>query len=184
MKFHHKLFLLSLLVFVIFILGCGKSVLEQKTAALNRGLPDETSYDVSVYAYVGDRIDYVLSASKIERFYNTRRLIAWNVKIISYDDSMQVKSTILADSTYVDEARNYIQAVGSVVLESPNGKIMSRLITWERVADEIFAPEQVILIKDDKVLRGDNLRTNSSISYAEMNAVSAEGTTQGLDLDW
>lgn len=171
-------------LFIIFSSGCGKSVLNQTSAVHNRSLPDETSNNVSIYAYKDNQIDYILTASRIERFYDSKRLSAWQVKIVSYDENSQVKSTITADTTYVDEARNYIQALGNVVFVTPNGTIKSRIINWERNIDEIFVPEKVTLLRDGNLLQGDNLRTNSAISYAEMNTISGEGVVKGDEIDW
>lgn len=185
MKFNiHILTFFLFTIFTIIISGCGKSVLDQSTSALNRALPDETSHDVSIYAYKENRVDYILTASRIERFYLTSKLNAWNVKIVTYDEKMNVKSNLSADTTYVDEARNYIQALGNVVFETPNGIIKSRSMNWERVSDEIFSNEKVTLIRDGNTLQGDNLRTNSNISFVEMSTITAEGTVKGDELDW
>jgi LPS export ABC transporter protein LptC len=183
LKFYGLIRLLVLCTCVL-IYGCGESVLDQKTTSINRGLPDETSDKVSIYSYNQNRIDYILTADKIERFYNIRQLDAWNVHITTYDEKNKVKGRISADTTYVDEARNLIRAIGNVVYESPNGTIKSRIINWDRNADEIYTPEKVILIRDDKVLTGDNLRTNSAMSFAEMNTVSAEGKVKGNEINW
>lgn len=164
--------------------GCGKSMLDQTTPVLNRGLPDETSNNVSIYAYKENRVDYILTANKIERYYDSRRLYAWNVKIVSYDDKKNLRSTIVADTAYVDEARNLVQAIGNVVFDTPNGTIKSRVINWDRNIDEIYVPTKVTLIREGNVLYGDNLRTDSRISFAEMSAVSAEGMLKGDEIDW
>ena len=173
-----------LLLLVILVSGCGKSILNQTTPVLNRSLPDETSNTISIYEYKEDKIDYILNASKIERFYNTQQLNAWNVRIVTYDIKQKVKNRISADTTYVDEARNFIKAIGNVVFETPNGTIKSRLINWDRNVDEIYTPEKVTLIKDDKILNGDNLRTNSTLSYAELSTITAEGIITSEEIDW
>jgi LPS export ABC transporter protein LptC len=179
-----KVIFILLIPLGLFLSCCGESVLDQKTTTLNRGLPDETSDKVSIYSYNENRIDYVLTADRIERFYDTRQLNAWKVRITTYDDKNRVKGRIFADTTYVDEARNLIRAMGNVVYESPNGIVKSSVINWDRNADEIYTPEKVILIKDDKILEGDNLRTNSALSFAEMNTVSAQGKLKGNEIDW
>jgi len=177
--------LLSMLMLITLILtGCEKSVLDQTSVVLSKNLPDETSNDVSIYAYKENQIDYILTASRIERFYDSRRLSAWHVKLVSFDKNKQIESTIIADTTYVDEARNYIQAIGNVVFSTPNGTIKSRIINWERNIDEIYVPEKVTLLRDGNLLQGDNLRTNSAISYAEMNTISGEGIVKGSEIDW
>lgn len=164
--------------------GCGKSILNQTTPALNRGLPDETSSNISIYAYKENRVDYILTADKIDRYYTTQRLFARKVRIVSYDDKKQLRSTIVADTAYVDEARNLVRAIGNVVFDTPNGTIKSRIINWDRNIDEIYVPTPVTLIRDGNVLKGDNLRTDSRISYAEMSTVSAEGVLKGDEIDW
>lgn len=189
MKSHNNykspILLFLALIIVSFILpGCGKSMLEQTTPVLNRGLPDETSSNVSIYAYKENRIDYILTASKIERYYDTRKLYALKVKIVSYDEKNQIRSTIVADTAYVDEARNLVNAMGNVVFDTPNGSIKSRIINWDRNIDEIYTPTTVTLIRDGNVLYGDNLRTDSKISFAEMSTVSAEGVVKGDEIDW
>jgi LPS export ABC transporter protein LptC len=169
---------------VLLFSSCGKSRLDQTSPALNRSLPDETSTNVSIYEYKENRIDYILTAASIERYYNTRQLRAWKVKITSYNKNKKVETTITADTTYVDEARNFIQAMGNVVFVTPNGTIKSRLINWDRNVDEIYTPETVTLIRDGDTLQGNNLRTNSVLSYVELNTVSAEGTVTQDEIDW
>jgi LPS export ABC transporter protein LptC len=176
--------IILLILTAFYLIGCGDSVLEQKTGTINRGLPDETSSNVSIYAYNQNQIDYILTADKIERYYDTRQLNAWKVKIVTYDAKKNITGTISADTTYVDEARNLIRAMGNVIFQSPNGTIKSRIINWDRNADEIYTHEKVMLIRDDKTMYGQDLRTNSSMSFAEMNTVSAEGTVKGDELDW
>lgn len=190
LKFRNNIRLLSFLSFIITLVsilclsGCGKSVLNQTTEALNRSLPDESSFNVSIYVYKENKIDYVLTADKIERYYSLRKLDAWKVKIVAYDINKQIKSTIVADTAYVDEARNYVSAHGNVVFDTPNGVIKSRVVNWDRNYDEIYVPEKVTLLRDGNTLYGDNLRTDSNISFVEMTTVSAEGTVKGDELDW
>ncbi len=169
---------------MLFLSACKQSVLDQTSPALNRSLPDETSENVSIYEYKDNKIDYLLTASRIERFYETRRLNAWKVKITTYDIKKRIINTITADTTFVDEARNLVQARGNVVFQTPNGTIKSKLINWDRNVDEIYTPEKVLLIRNGDVLQGDNLRTNSALSFVELNAVSAEGTITQDEIDW
>jgi LPS export ABC transporter protein LptC len=180
----NKLLIPLSLLLILILSGCGKSVLSQTGTVLNRSLPDETSTNVSIYSYKENRVDYLLTADTIQRYYDLKRLWAWKVKITTYDENGIVKSTIIADTTYVDEARNFIKAIGNVVLTSPNGTIQSHIITWDRNIDEIFCPEKVVLIRDGNTLIGDNLRTDVNITYAEMNAVSAEGIIKGDEIEW
>jgi hypothetical protein len=50
--------------------------------------------------------------------------------------------------------------------------------------DEITAPKQVLLTRQGNVMRGQNLRTNSKLSFVEMEQVSAEGRLTQQEIDW
>lgn len=151
---------------------------------MQRDLPDETSYKVEIREFNGNLLDYILKAEKIERYYDRKLLNAFGVSIVSYDADGKIKSTMLADSTTVDDTRNMIYASGKVVLSSENGKIEAPRLVWDRAMDEIMAPDRVILTREDNVLRGYRMRTDSTISYAEMESVSAEGSIKAGEFDW
>lgn len=159
-------------------------VLDTRTPAMDRNLPDEVSTDVRISQLDGDRVEYILEARKIERYYERKLLHGWDVTITSYDPAGRIKSTIKADTTIVDDARNIIYTNGNVLMKSENGSISTRRIIWDRNLDEIVAPERVVLTRDGSVLKGTNLRTNSTISFAELEAVEAEGLFDEKDLDW
>jgi LPS export ABC transporter protein LptC len=175
---------LGILLLILGMGSCKKTNLDSKTPVMDRNLPDETSYNIEIFEYKEDRIEYILKAAKIERFYDRKILNAYDVLITTYDELMQVQSTMKADTTIVDDARNMIHASGNVMLSSPNGTIQALRIAWDRNSDEIVSPNRVILTRENTVLRGINLRTNSTISFAELETVSAEGTVSESDIDW
>ncbi|PKN75078.1 MAG: LPS export ABC transporter periplasmic protein LptC [Candidatus Cloacimonetes bacterium HGW-Cloacimonetes-2] len=177
---------LLLLVLILSSFSCGEKMeLDRNTPVMDRELPDETSHNVRITELDGNRVDYILEAEKIERFYDRRILNGWKVLITSYDKAGNIQSTIKADTTIVDDARNVIFASGNVYVTSPNGSIQTRKITWDRNMDEIVAPEAVTLKRQGSVLKGKNLRTNSTISFAELAEVQAEGIFQDEEIiDW
>ena len=158
--------------------------MDRRTPVMDRSQPDETSLKVELSEYNKDKLEYKLKADKIERFYERKILNGYRVLITTFDDANQVKSTIKADTTIVDDVRNMIYAHGNVFFSSPNGSIQAKRLIWDRTIDEIISPEPVILTRDGNVLRGSNLRTNSSISYAELETVSAEGKVDEKDINW
>lgn len=175
---------LIVLLLVLTTFGCKRLNLNVKTPAMDRSLPDETSFNVRIVEYVGPGKSYILEAKKIERFYDKKILNAWNVRITTFDKFNKQQSTIFADTTIVDDARNVIYANGKVRINSPNGNISARRIVWDRNIDQIVAPDQVVLTRGDTTLRGNNLRTDSKISRAEMDVVSAEGRVSDQEIDW
>jgi len=176
---------LALLLLVLFSLAaCQKAVLQTNSDPLDRSLPDETSYKVKVTQFVDNRTEYHLEADKIERFHDRRMLYGYGVVLTTYDKDNRISSTIMADTTIVDDARNIIFANGNARMTSKNGSLSTSKIVWDRAVDEITAPLKVKLVRGSDVLYGERLRTNSTISFVEMDAVSAQGIVDPKELNW
>lgn len=177
---------LSLLAASLILISasCKKHELTTATGVLDKRLPDESSTNVRVTELDGDRIDYDLMARRIDRYYDTRILNAIGVQIKSYNPDTGATSYLSADSTIVDDARNMIFAYGNVHLSSPGGAVSSQSMIWDRNADEIIAPGKVTVTRAGSTLRGERLRTNPNIDFAELDIVSADGTLDATDFDW
>ncbi|MBP7310017.1 MAG: LPS export ABC transporter periplasmic protein LptC [Candidatus Cloacimonetes bacterium] len=175
---------ISLLMAVMLLSSCQKTDLQPKTAVLERGLPDETSYNVKITQYIENRFEYELQAARIERFQSRKMIYGYSVTLTTFDKLNKVNSVITADSTIIDDARNIIQARGKVKMTSPNGDLATSEISWDRAVDEIVAPQNVKLTRDGSVLYGKNLHTNSKLSLAMMDEVSAEGIINEKDFNW
>ncbi len=175
--------LLALLALLL-LFACGESSLEIRTESLKRGLPDETSHNVTITEFNQNRVAYILRAAKIDRYYERRVLNAYEVEITAFDLEKGGSSSLKADSTIVDDARNLIYAYGNVKLDGKEGSISTNRLIWDRNMDEILAPDKVTLVKDGNILRGTNLRTNLSIYPTEMDNISAEGFFEEDYLDW
>lgn len=175
---------LVLLLALLLLAACGESNLVLQTESLKRGLPDETSTNVTITEFDKDGVAYILKAAKIDRYYERRILNAYQVDITAFDPAKGGSSLLKADSTIVDETRNMIFAHGNVKLTSKEGNISTGHLIWDRNMDEVLAPGEVTLVKEGNVLRGTNLRTNLSIYPTEMDNISAEGFFEEDYLDW
>ena len=175
-----SLFFLLLLI----LSACQEANLQSNSASLDRSLPDETSVNIRLCEYKHERLDYIIEAAKMERFTERRLLYGYKVKLTAYDKNGKISSVIQADTTIVDDARNIIFANGNAKFNSPGGNIKAQKMVWERNLDEITAPGKVMLTREGSTLWGNNLRTDGKLSFAEMDAVSAEGIVDEKDLDW
>jgi LPS export ABC transporter protein LptC len=164
--------------------ACKKVNLQPKTPAMDRSLPDETSFDVNITQFKDNLSEYHLEAKKIERFYDRKMLYGYGVTLSTYEKDGSINSVIKADTTIVDDARNLILASGNTVMTTPNGTLRTQSIAWDRGVDEITAPQKVKLTREGNVMYGDNLRTNSKLSFVEMDKVSAEGLVKPGEFDW
>ena len=174
----------SLVLSALLLCACHTPDLQTKTDVLERGMPDETSYNVKITQYIDNRFEYELQAQRIERYQSRKMIYGFGVMLTTFDRDNKVSSVIKADSTIIDDARNIIQAHGRVKMSSPNGDLATSEISWDRAVDEIVAPQNVKLTRDGSVLYGKNLHTNSKLSLAMMDEVSAEGIIRKEDFDW
>lgn len=179
-------YLLNLVLFsaLLVFVSCRTDKMEVAISSLPQNVPDETSYQVIITEFIGDRVDYTLDAQKIVRYYDRRLTHAYGVILQNFNERGLLNSTVKADTITVDEALNIIIAIGNVYMSSINGNIRAPRIIWDRNVDEIFAPANVTLTRGDNVLRGSNLRTDTRISFAEMNTVSAVGRVNEKEFDW
>jgi len=157
---------------------------EPSKGIINPNYPDEQSTMVHIVSMNRDSTDYVLDASRIDRFYDKQTLDAFDVRITSYDKSGKVHSTMSANRAIVDDVNNRIVATGHVKLVTPNGILETEVLTWERAFDEIVAPGEVTLIREGNVLKGISLRTDSNLNFAEMKQVTATGRANEKDINW
>ncbi|MDD4686595.1 MAG: LPS export ABC transporter periplasmic protein LptC [Candidatus Cloacimonetes bacterium] len=174
-----------LLLSLLFCWACSKESLDKDTEVLEQGIADENSEGVKVSEYVNNRLDYIIEAKSMERFTDRRMLYGYFVTLSSYDQTGMLSSVIKADTAIVDDARNVIFANGNVSFKTQEGEIKGEKMFWDRNLDEITVPTYVTLTRNGDVLTGQSLRTNTKLSYAEMDAVKAEGYFDEEDfLDW
>ena len=164
--------------------ACGQDALAQDMAVLEQGVPEENALKVRMIEYRDDMVDYIIEAAVMDRFTDRRMVYGYDVTLTSYDRQAQISTVIKADTTIVDDARNIIFANGNVIFESGEGKIKTQKMIWERNLDGITAPGSVILIRGGDVLKGTNLRTDTKLSFAEMDVVSGEGYVDEKTFSW
>ena len=172
------------LLLLLALSACSDDKLTVSTPPLDRRLPDETSENVTITEFDKEGVAYILKAARIDRYYERRILNAYQVDITAYDRVKGGSSSLQADSTIVDDARNVVYAHGNVKLRGKEGIVSPARLIWDRNMDEVLAPGQVTLVQDGNILRGTNLRTNLSISPTELDNISAEGFFEEDYLDW
>ena len=176
---------LWLLIPILLLSSCSADSLNQDTPVLEQGVADEHSEGVRMVEYRDERLDYIIEAKSMERLTDRRMMYGYQVTLTSYDKEGQVSSVIMADTTIVDDARNVVFANGNVSFKTKDGDIKTQKMFWDRNVDEIMVPTRLTLTRMGDVLRGENLRTNTKLSFAEMNTVTAEGYFDEEDfMDW
>jgi len=173
----------SLIILILTVLSCDK---KQETAEslFNGKVPDEQADSVKIFAYTNDLLDYELNAFHIDKYYNTQQTFADTVLISTYNPDSSLKSTLYCDRAEMDESRNILIGTGNVKIKSENGILKTQYLIWDRNTNNVFAKDGVTIIRDDNILRGEELKTDINLNDIEITRVSAEGKLDEVDIDW
>ncbi|MBW6515596.1 MAG: hypothetical protein K0B81_03135 [Candidatus Cloacimonetes bacterium] len=136
---------------------------------------EEQSDSVTIYEIYGERIERLITARRIDRYYEENRIDAKVVNITDYNEDETVRMTLYADFLTIDESYNTYEAKDNVVINHENAILYTDLLTWDQNNDEIFAPNEVIIVRGDNVLKGYELVTDADFTRIELSRVTAEG---------
>ena len=174
-KLFLNLLISILFILTLFILGC-ETPSKLPDIDLDRNAPDENSKSVEMKKYNGDKLEYMLKAKAITRFYERQKTIADSVYIITVEEDTGIISTVTCDSTIIDDKSNIIRGQGNVVFKYGDlRRIETELAFWDRSNDRISCPGQVAFWDENTFLNGYNLVTNSKLEMTKMEKVSGEG---------
>lgn len=166
-----KLLLASLLL----LIGC-ETPSKLPDTGMDKTAPDENSKIVEMKKYSGDKLEYLMKARSITRFYEQRKTIADSVYIVSIEEDTGIISTVVCDTTIIDDNSNIIRGIGNVVfLYGDLRRIETELALWDRNNDRITCPGIVDYWDDSTYLHGSNLVTNSQLEMTKMEKVSGKG---------
>ena len=168
--------LISLLILLsLAIIGC-ETTSKLPDVDMDREAPDENSKNVEMKKYSGDKLEYLLKAKTITRYYEKQRTIADSVYIITVEEGTGIISTVTCDTTIIDDKSNIIRGVGNVIFKYGDiRRIETELAFWDRTRDRIICPGEVDFWDDNTYLSGQNLETNSKLEMTKMEKVSGEG---------
>lgn len=164
-----------LLVSLLLLIGC-ETPSKLPDIGMDKTAPDENSKIVEMKKYAGDKLEYLLKARSITRYYEQRKTIADSVYIVSIEEDTGIISTVVCDTTIIDDNSNIIRGIGNVVfLYGDLRRIETELALWDRNNDRITCPGIVDYWDDSTYLHGSNLVTNSKLEMTKMENVSGEG---------
>lgn len=167
----YSLLFLSLIIFI----GC-ETTSKQANIEMDKEAPDENSKNVELKKYNGDKLEYMLKARSITRFYERQRTVADSVYIITVEDDTGIISTVVCDTTIIDDKSNTIKGIGNVVFKYGDlRRVQTDLAFWDRSRDRIVCPGEVDFWDESTYLKGYNLETNSKLEMTKMERVSGEG---------
>lgn len=186
LKYLRMLSLLPIVIVTAFSVSCDLTE-RQYFESVALDYAEEQSEDVVIYEIVGEFIEREIRASRIERYYDDKKIEATTVHIIDYNPDKSIKMTLDADHLSIDEVRNIYTALDNVVINHENAILLTDKMIWNQNTDEIFAPDDVTIIRGENILQGFELRTDIEFSSLELSRVTAEGKLDDeelSDFDW
>lgn len=171
-----KSLLISLLILLALLLVACETPSDSVQIKMDRNAPDENSKGVEMKRYNGDKLEYLLQARSITRYYEDQRTIADSVYIMTVEEETGIVSTVVCDTTIIDDRSNIIRGIGNVVFKYGDlRKIETDLALWDRTSDRITCPGEVDYWDANTYLNGYNLITNSKLEMTKMEKVSGQG---------
>ena len=184
MKRVYKNFLIILsLSSLLFLFSCTGNE-EASNMPISGRIPDEQADSVKIISTNKDVIEYELTATHIYKYYSTKQTFADTVFVTFFDVDGSVKSTLKCNEAEVDDTNNTLTGIGDVVVISENGTMKAPLIILDRNTNTLYARNGVILIREDNILKGEEMESNLDLDRVEITKVSAEGKLNEDEVNW
>ena len=171
---------LSNLFFLISCMGND----EASNMPISGKMPDEQADSIKIISTTKDVTDYELTAVHYYKYYSTKQTFADTVFVTFFNVDGSVKSTLKCNQAEVDDAKNTLTGIGDVVVVSENGTMKAPLMVLDRNTNILFAKNGVILIREDNVLKGEEMESNLDLDRVEITKVSAEGKINEDEVSW
>lgn len=97
-------------------------------------------------------------AGKIERFANKQPHLIFSegLKVLFYNDSVKLQSTLLANSASVDEEKNIMLAQDNVeLISNDDKKIETEELIWDEKKNKIYTDKKVKITTGKEVVYGE-----------------------------
>ncbi len=162
-------------VLLIAVAGCSHEAQEMDNTKPEAGLADEQSDSVRIVSMKNNTLEYILNAKHIQRYYKSKILHADTVRVESYDENGLLRSVLTSDVAIMDEIKNQLTAEQNVVIvNDANDSLKTEHLVWDRNTDEIYAKDQVTIIRGENIFHGRNLWTDTS--FKELRSADVQGS--------
>ena len=113
------------------------------------------------------KIKVRIVANKIERFQNQQPGLIFSkyMEVYFYNDSSDLRSTLMANDASIDEDKKIMLAQNNVVLTSVDDKrLETEELVWDEKQDKIYTDKKVKIIIGNEVIYGEGFISNPDFS--------------------
>ncbi len=109
------------------------------------------------------KIKVRIVAAKIKRFQNKEPKLVFSdkIKVLFYDDSSQVQTTLIAENATINEQEKLMTAYDNVMLISSDAKkLETEELVWDEKANKIYTDKKVKITTGKEVIHGEGFLSN------------------------
>ena len=113
------------------------------------------------------KIKVRIVANKIERFQNQQPGLIFSkyMEVYFYNDSSDLRSTLMANDASIDEDKKIMLAQNNVVLTSVDDKrLETEELVWDEKQEKIYTDKKVKIIIGNEVIYGEGFISNPDFS--------------------
>ena len=140
----YRIIFLTSLVF-----GCGSSEMK-KIGETREGLPDAESWNATITLTSEGAKRAVIRSGHLEKYQQRQYiLLDQTVDADFYNNKEIYTSNLKSDVAEIDEAKDFLIAMGNVIVISDSGvTLFTDTLSWNNVEEQIFTDDSVIFITD------------------------------------
>ena len=143
---------MRLLIFSLMaLIGC-QSVELERSGNSREGMPDAESWQVIITLTNEVSKRAIIKSGHLEK-YNNRQYILLNQSVNAdfFNESEIYTSNLKSESAEIDEGKDFLVAMGNVVVVSDSGvTLMTDTLSWDNVEEKIFTDGSVIFITEKR----------------------------------
>ncbi|MEC7872203.1 MAG: LPS export ABC transporter periplasmic protein LptC [Candidatus Neomarinimicrobiota bacterium] len=139
-----------LIIIMLLISGCQNT--ETKKAGKTRdGLPDAESWNATITLTNKGSKRAVIKSGHLEKYQQRQYiLLDQNVDADFFNNEEIYTSNLKSDIAEIDEAKDFLVAMGNVVVVSDSGvTLYTDTLSWDNVDEKVFTDDSVIFITEE-----------------------------------
>ena len=112
--------------------------------------------------------------NKIERFKDQQPglIFSEHMEVYFYNDSSELKSTLMANDASIDEDTKIMLAQNNVVLTSnDNKKLETEELVWDEIKNKIYTDKKVKITTGKEVVYGQGFTSNADFSQYSITKI-------------
>lgn len=135
---------------MLLISGCQNTEIK-KAGKTRNGLPDAESWKATITLTNKGSKRAVIKSGHLEKYQQRQYiLLDQNVDANFYNNEEIYTSNLKSDIAEIDEAKDFLVAMGNVVVVSDSGvTLYTDTLSWDNVDEKVFTDDSVIFITEE-----------------------------------